>query len=150
MEDFSSGDEDWEDELPLATIRELDRVKSVIRAQGGEDSDGDGEGGGDGDGFNRCPSPTLTCYLGQHHESPVKKTTTRLQQMPLPHPDMLSGSASQKSGQKTKTRLQQVPLPHPDMISMSAVTCQTCHIMSRHIVMSYQVVMSCQSRHVQD
>ena len=35
MEDFSSRDEDWEDELPLATIRALDRVEPIIRAQGG-------------------------------------------------------------------------------------------------------------------
>ena len=49
MEDFSSGDEDWEDELPLATIRELDRVEPVIRAQGGEDSDCDSDRDSDGD-----------------------------------------------------------------------------------------------------
>ena len=43
MEDFSSGDEDWEDELPLATIQELGRVEPVIRAQGGEDSNRDSD-----------------------------------------------------------------------------------------------------------
>ena len=49
MKDFSSGDKDWEDELPLATICELDRVEPVIRAQGGEDSDRDSDHDRDGD-----------------------------------------------------------------------------------------------------
>ena len=63
MEDFSSGDEDWEDELPLATIRVLDRVEPVIRAQGGEDSDRDSDHDNDSDGADNLTAQSSATAL---------------------------------------------------------------------------------------
>ena len=77
MEDFSSGNEDWEDELPLTTIRALDRVKPVIRAQGVEDNDHASDRDIDGDSDSADDVTADSSATAPRHWVPVADTVRK-------------------------------------------------------------------------